>query len=78
MRYYTSEMLIQIFIIAVILGWLLRELGQAGKEIWQIAVECMEVPKLQKTRNPLKVYRLSEFLKHLFTEDNPLLAPIIR
>lgn len=52
MRYYTSEMLIQIFIIAVILGWLLREPGQAGKEVWQIAVECMEIPKLQKSKKP--------------------------
>lgn len=54
MRYYSSGMLTQVFIIAVILGWLLRELGQAGKEIWQIAVECMEIPRLQKSKKPAK------------------------
>lgn len=65
MRYYTSEMLIQIFIIAVILGWTLRELGQAGKEIWQIAVECMKIPKLQKNKKPaqsLATQRVSKTL----------------
>lgn len=48
---YSSSMLTQVFIISVILGWTLRELGQAVKEVWNIALECMEMPKLQKSKN---------------------------
>ena len=50
MRYYSSGMLTQVFIIALILGWTLRELGQAGKEIWKITLECIEMPKNQKIK----------------------------
>lgn len=52
MRCCSSGMLTQIFIIAVILGWTLRELGQAGKEIWKLTLECIEMPELQKSKNP--------------------------
>lgn len=65
MRYYTLEMLMQSFIIALILGWSLRELGQAGKEICKIAMNCMKIPKLQKSKKPaqsLATQRVSETL----------------
>jgi len=52
MRYFNSEMLTQILIISLILGWTLRGLGQAGKEIWKIVMECMEVHRLQKSKKP--------------------------
>lgn len=51
MRCCSSGMLTQVFIISVILGWTLSELGQAVKEVWQITLECMELPKLQKSKN---------------------------
>ena len=52
MRCYSTGMLTQVFIISVILGWTLRGLGQAMKEVWNITQECMEMPKLQKIKNP--------------------------
>ena len=52
MRCYGAGMLTQVFIISVILGWTLRDLGQAIREVWNIVLECMETPKLQKIKNP--------------------------
>jgi|GEM_PF-5567832 len=54
MRYYTSEMLIQVFVIAMILGAVLRELGQAGKEVWNIVIECLEIHRFQKSKKPAR------------------------
>ncbi|SHJ41732.1 hypothetical protein [Lutispora thermophila] len=54
MRYYTSEMLIQVFVIAVILGFTLRELETAGKEIWNIVIESIEMHRLQKRKKPAR------------------------
>lgn len=51
MRCCSSGMLTQVFIISVILGWTLRGLGQAIREVWKIALECMELPNLQKSKN---------------------------
>lgn len=65
MRYYTSEMLTQVFIISVILGWTLRGLAQDVKEIWEITLECTEMPKLQKSKKPaqsLATQRISKSL----------------
>lgn len=51
MRCYGAGMLTQVFIISVILGWTLRGLGQAIREVCNIALECMELPNLQKSKN---------------------------
>lgn len=67
MRYYTSEMMIQVLVIAMILGAILRELGQAGKEIWDMVIECMEVHRFQKSKKParsLATQRVSKTLTY--------------
>ena len=52
MRYVDARMLTQVFIVAIMMGWTLRELVRIAKETLIIAFKLFELPRLQKSKKP--------------------------